>query len=594
MGSCFHSSITKSINTANETNTLRTKCRGKRACQNLHYLDSNIRYPAVIDGYLGLGWTKNIDIDNNMGCFGEGACYKSHEIIYTNQISAYGYMSAADIYDGFNVARVKAWGSFAFKNSFVYSASENNMIEAEMYGFYSGYNSTIYCKPNHTCKIYCQSNGCENMNFICNFNQSHCFVSCDQSKGIICPNGWQNGINNISSMYTHTYSEYLSLLQSLSNLTDAFTFLDGEYDDYISYSDETSNKKQILDNFDFECNNNSDNSNNYKCSNFTSCHSHTFNLTHTNNSNICCSGMNGCFKSVIMYTDRSSSTVDSVGGSNIYCDGYQGCSEATMILDSNLRDDVYCRGKNGCMDTSIQYFNKLICGGHSSCQKSDLIANGEIVLCNGYRSCFSTVFTNITYIIAGGHLSLENSNIISGGNDGDINVYLLGYQSAVGLNITCDKGDKCTLYCLNEDICNDIMWYGCNESNSSAGGINNVCGWNRIILNATVTVINSTSNYNYISTSSDETDDDSDNESDPIGEIEIVIENINNDDDNYNFTGDELELEYYNATNETKLGSRVWVTFFLTVPKNDIYNMIKSNSLTTVVCKKNLINLITN
>ena len=58
-----------------------------------------------------------------------------------------------------------------FEHLFPIYSGANNSMEVNFYGYYSGYGSIVYCNNSDiTCNIYCGSNGCVNLQIICNFN----------------------------------------------------------------------------------------------------------------------------------------------------------------------------------------------------------------------------------------------------------------------------------------------------------------------------------------------------------------------------------------------------------------------------------------
>ena len=535
LGSCFKSSLIH--NHVNPSLGGATQCHGKRSCQNAQFLTGNAVYSADIRGYLGLAWSEKVfNLSNSngwghLGCFGEASCYKIKMISYVIKVQARGHMSVAYVDKIANVDDIQGWGMFGMTNSFIYNDNKNtsNEITATMYGFYSGYNTTIYCGTGHNCSVVCQTNGCENLNFICgnyydnylngssnttgiaNAHAGICVVSCNETEGIICPNGWQNGINNytigIDSNYSYNYN-YLSLLQVLSNITsglEKYFRVSALKQDYIELPNSNINSSlyDIVANFDFECENNSMNHNLSLCTDYSQCENQKIEFTNNSDENICCSGDSSCNSATIV--SNMNSLIES---HDVYCDGDYSCRAANITLSVSNKDNVYCRARYACLYVKLgPNFNNAICSGERSCYKSSLINNGNVVGCFGYESCAQGNIFNVKYIIATSYLGLFNTTISSDGIN--IDVYLLGYQSGKELSIICGDGDECTLYCITRQVCEAVDSFSCKNSPTS-------CYLNTVYLNASVPSVAPTATPTAALTTEP-------SKQDSVGEVDIVI-----------------------------------------------------------------------
>ena len=490
LGSCFGSTI------INNNLDSTTACHGKRSCQNLVSLSGTTIYPADVRGYLGLAWTEKIEnITTVIGCGSEAACYGIKRITGAKLMTIGGHMGSASINVINNVQMIVANASFSLKDSVVRITNSTStgtvdnssqVFVAWMFGFYSGYNATIYCESGQHCSIICQTNGCENLNFICDVTSgnNYCSVSCNNSDGIICPNGWQNGMNNYNYSYNYSGTRlgYLWLLNNLSNITfgleDYFniTRLDNHY---ISYENVTQFASDIVEYFDYECRNINANVEFSMCGDAEQCRGQTIEYTN-GNTNICCSGVSGCRSSDIWLnsnyesnirnnfnnTNKTNTTTTATIRHNLYCDGDKACRDATIVLfNSNYNDytdNIYCRGRLSCFyGISINNFDKVICSGKKACHSYAVIGNGNVLACLGGSSCNGASIINVRTVIATGSFSLCGSQIINNGRDLDI--YLLGYQSSDGLTIICQTGTSCTVYCMNINVCNATIKFSCSS-----------------------------------------------------------------------------------------------------------------------------------
>ena len=429
-GSCAQGMIRNNI--IGDGTSGKIRCYGARSCQSISLLDGNGEEPAGMRGYLSGAWTETL-IASTVNCYGEASCYN---IVNTTSdvIECFGFRSCLGL-QGINNDNVYGYGVLSLENSILH-----NPGNVELYGFYSGYNSTIYCDYNTTCSIDCHSNGCDNLNLVCgsmndwtdcdNINSINSMydVSCDETQGIICPNGWGNDSINITgnNMYNNN-TNYSNSYELLEIILDKFN--------YTSNMNSESNVTYAKNTYFSECTNPT--ISDFQCENNKGCMDLSSPITDRNN--ICCTGHRGC----------EELTIGSF--SNLFCDGSQSCNEITATGTMNM-SDVYFRS---CDDqsSSLSNFKSMIISGYQA-MKDSTIKNGTNIACFGYESAKKTNITGVSNIYAGGyHASQSQMQIFSGGI-GEMNVYFLGYESSDDIDIICNNNDVCTIYCLTDDACN--------------------------------------------------------------------------------------------------------------------------------------------
>ena len=160
--SCY-SAITIKRTTSLYTN--RIYCEGLFSCANVTQL------------YNSRGW---------IGCNGEKSCYNSNITTNLGSVECQGERSCANSYittSGF----VFLEGYLSGMNSVLISGS--TLVDFYFRGSQSGYNATVICATGHQCNIFCDGNGCNGLNVICN---DGCVLSidCDDAQlSDICSDG---------------------------------------------------------------------------------------------------------------------------------------------------------------------------------------------------------------------------------------------------------------------------------------------------------------------------------------------------------------------------------------------------------------------
>ena len=188
-GSCAHSFIN---NVGTSSDSRYTKCHGKRACHQVLGLKGSIEYPAQIGGFYGLSYSiSTINVSSNLlQCCGEASCMDNQQIISHNTLQCDGVNSCNHIKQSTVWQFVHAYGMFSAKNNDYNLELDSNAdynVTINLYGYYSGYNSSFHCQRYQSCTIDCGLNGCVNFNFICNSSLSVCNVICHDTDGIVCP-----------------------------------------------------------------------------------------------------------------------------------------------------------------------------------------------------------------------------------------------------------------------------------------------------------------------------------------------------------------------------------------------------------------------
>ena len=139
-----------------------------------------------------------------------------------------------------------------------------------------------------------------------------------------------------------------------------------------------------------------------------------------------------------------------VTGNNIYA-----MASETIVqseVESNGYGNIYCMGYDSCYgdgDTSISFGTNLFCiGGYYACAQNIIFGISNIYLF-GFKAGDSTdIYSNYT---------ISNSTYI----------YVDGYQAGTNMNIFCESGHTCIVYCFDTALaCIDdsVTWYCQEES----------------------------------------------------------------------------------------------------------------------------------
>ena len=107
----------------------------------------------------------------------------------------------------------------------------------------------------------------------------------------------------------------------------------------------------------------------------------------------------------------------------------------------------------------------MFLGAADGCEECSII-NGKHLGCFGRASCQETLIKRVENVYGFGRLSLFQSMIISDGV-GELNIYLMAHESAQEMNISCNISDTCNIYCLSDDICDEIFSISCGDTSVS-------------------------------------------------------------------------------------------------------------------------------
>ena len=333
----------------------------------------------------------------------------------------------SDAIDSIEFDEIRGMGLFSLQNSKIYS-TENATNDFVFYGWYSGYNTNIYCQSNHTCLITCKNNGCKGLNAYCN-DCSNLSIDCDESNGNLCAN------TNYSSN-----QDELGL--------DLFELFDEYYWRNYSIGD-------IYDNNLFGCNSNSDY---ISCNDYLDADCKGQNINIFKGKSVCCRGVHSC----------RSSTITAQNGANIHCLAANSCSLGIIngpspgnssISENNIT--VEC-GVEGCDSAAISNIDNVVSVGHGGLN-SAMVENAQFVGCFSWNGCVDSDLINVKKIYATGYRGLYSANINNTGLN-SFEIYLLGYDSGNSLNITCNNIllDECFIYCYNQETCSNLGTVDCN------------------------------------------------------------------------------------------------------------------------------------
>ena len=345
---------------------------------------------------------------------------------------------------GIDNTNVYGFGVLSLEDSVLH-----NPTIVSLYGFYSGYNGTIYCDYNTVCNIFCYSNGCQNLNLFCgsysiknytecNNNTNYMYsITCDETHGVICPNGWSNMNSSITDMYT----VYRLLETILSNF---------DYTSGIDYQYQYQYQSKYIKNVHFsECNESISNIdiNDIKCGDSWECQSSLIKEKY----NICCDGYYSC----------NNSTINSF--ENLFCGAHHACDYININGTIN-NSSIYIRAgsTNDHEGMTISNFKSMIITGNMA--GSDVnITNGRYIASFGSESIGLSSINGVSNIYAGGYQTIYDS-IIYSGDIGELNIYFLGYQSGYGTTIVCNNYDICNIYCLTDDSCDGLGLIHCDSN----------------------------------------------------------------------------------------------------------------------------------
>ena len=111
-----------------------------------------------------------LQFDTNLNCYGDMSC------------------SYANITD---TPLISGYGAFSLSHAIIYAnTNNNNNVTINLYGYFAGYNSTVFCNAygNHFCKINCFGNGCHNTKVYNCLLGINCIISCDLEQAFLYSN----------------------------------------------------------------------------------------------------------------------------------------------------------------------------------------------------------------------------------------------------------------------------------------------------------------------------------------------------------------------------------------------------------------------
>ena len=312
-------------------------------------------------------------------------------------------------------------------------------------GYFSGYNATIYCWSGQTCDIKCKGNGCLGAVLLCE-TESDCTVDCNEAMNISCP--YQIFLDQSTNVSAIMFPEFLEL---------PFSSIDESVD------------------FEQLCQSSRASSINTRCVNNEQCEDDTIDLIDEGvQDSICCGADSSCAAS-----DASSSAVLTVRQNyDIFGISNEAATGRNMFGESN--SIIHCHGYNGCYQSNFSDADIVYCGAQNGCDEG-IFENISTVICSGVASCKDGIFYNPKTIYSTSRMALENSIIYTNevGNcdtddntasDDDVNVdiQLLADNTAVGLVLHCECGNKCNINCGVYGACNGTTLYcpngNCNVS----------------------------------------------------------------------------------------------------------------------------------
>ena len=405
--------------------------------------------------------------DGSIECLGSGSCCFIDNVYGALGISVSGAFSLVNSYVN-GVLNIFVYGAFGLMNSIIDSLNTATGVDVFLYGFLSGYNSTVICRNGHTCKLFCYGNGCFDATVILE-KGSDSFVLCDPSQATYCPIivnltewelGWLNdSISNNNYNYTNESIRWLvsqidhDYGANENELTPSWY---SEIGDYIEEYEDKCNLDTSLRFDDYE----------YDVNHGPSHHSGKIIVENTTNNDlsfICCRSMYSCS------TNANLSYVSSYG--TVYCGGYRSCYQEfpnSLIIDTKSSiANVVCNGDESCFSNTIITKGNVTCGGYKSCASS-IIRNAHSLFCTANLGCnlmFAYGVSNV-YLMAYSKIqSISGMKIFSNDTeytfddyDDDnerqvMNVHMMAHQSGKDVEIYCHKTHTCYIYCYTSQSC---------------------------------------------------------------------------------------------------------------------------------------------
>lgn len=361
-------------------------------------------------------------------CYGDLSCAHTTILSIYNHIICGGRLSCSNSIIN-QTPVIWARGAYVLYNSIIHST---NGMQLFMYGYLAGYNGTLICADHHSCTVQCRGNGCRNFRMDCSGNGTTCTVqNCDESQNVACP------------MYiNYTSIDYNNTIASQSNTE----LLDIMFDDINVYDSSYKYLKKLDENI---CDNNRDDKT------FDDYSENDFSIDiESYNSSICCRGRDSCLfvNTISVYAENTS----------IVCEGVYSCQGGIITTASEKYSDIYCTAGYSCTSSDIFLLhndNDIYCQGYYSCSWSRIESTGtsgasNSVYCGAASACYTFTTVGVSEIYLLGQSSATDGKIISNGI-GNMNVYMLAYQSGYRVNIYCNVSDTCLIQCGVNDACSD-------------------------------------------------------------------------------------------------------------------------------------------
>jgi len=460
--SCFRSTIHATI----------IKCQGQDSCTN-----------AALKGRKVLCQSKSSCKDTDI----------ISEYIEINAMRA-GYRSTI-----YAPQQVYGYGYFGLTQAIIDSDNSGEIMEVFMYGFMSGYGSTVICRENSKCILECKSSGCRELNYVC-LNGANCVMkpqgcptdnSVTRINGIDCPTYHTNIPNQGDIIKSLADPIYLQMIQEDNNDMDGIkietsnteiatnSVLDGDClthqecqheqltADSVHCFGQGGCFKSVIDGSKVD----DISSNTALCYGDGSCAESTILKKH----NVNCGGFNSCISNEILMDLKghiscfgsNSCKTGFVEANTIHCGGKRSCIHNKMTIASNVK----CGGQESCSKTHINSDENVLCQGQRSCKESEVIANNNVI-CGAMLSCSnSKINTNIVKVFGyyGARESQIKANVIEGygmyslyyaqidsGVNGNMKVVANGYFSGYRATIICRKNSHCKLDCNGSNSCTEL------------------------------------------------------------------------------------------------------------------------------------------
>ena len=441
-------------------------CMAHKSCSNKTFLEAT-HVSVKCDGSYSCCNTSSIISNSFQDCYGLSACSNvgfmesSHKVYCDSEIAclntiinATGKLAESDVEcDGYRACEgsvirnfghnIKSKGAFGTLNAYINVSdgssidSANTLSDIFMYGYYSGWNSTVRCKKGHTCNIYCDGSGCNNMKLECNTDDTGVcpIIDCSSSDiNDIC------GVGNNNSNNNNTGNNIFGSAPFLNEVTPERLFQSMIRNVDSSYSSGGYDISTIANSFDIcegDKNNNSNNSNNITRvtlgGNYGDHYLDSV-LNDAENGTICCGADKACFQSPSIKLSHSNSNA-------IRCDGLNSCRGATWALS-----------KIEVSDNTTFGHGYMFCTGHKSCQEVFLIDasyNSSVIYCTGSTSCRRSNIINAYQLVCAAHEACQDTDI---SNIKD-NVYILGENAMQGSSLNGIGGN---IYCLSYTACQQV------------------------------------------------------------------------------------------------------------------------------------------